>query len=49
MNNGLIKEINSRANYERICIIRNDISWIKKAIFGIFGGLILNIAVNLIT
>jgi len=38
-----------RTNKEEIIMLKNDIAWIKKMILGVFGGIILNIIINLIS
>lgn len=47
MNNGK-PQLTIRANYERICLIKNDLAWIKKGMLGIGGMIALNIVIGLI-
>lgn len=46
MTNGKITIV---GNYERIQVIKNDIEWIKKSIYGVFGAVVLNIIINLLS
>lgn len=39
----------AQTNYEQIIMIQKEVEWIKKMIFGIFAGIILNIIINLMT
>lgn len=45
MTNGKITPIR---NFESILVMKNDILWIKKAMYGVFGAIVLNIIINLI-